>query len=546
MTRENNGDASTQERRGVERAESAITQSPTSPSPFLRELDSITGPNSSANSGVRAIEKLDRDGFTGRAEGLQAYKIMSETKSWLSYQTGNSSLSREDIQQYGQRTNLSRGERALVERLQRDFGKISSDSQSITSTDVKNFIAREQQHSDLRNLYARDGQTGRSLYDTVKDGNGGVSGDKLTASLRDTSLSNQDKASLQALDKLRNYGTGDISSGSLQRANDAAGLTPQERQSRDNRKRSEPLSADAQAGQAALSDLTAKPSGGRSLLERVSDGKGGLSVDKINALAANPERNNLTQRNVDTLKYLQTKAPEFGADFSRADLQKLAADSGQNWDKLSGRPERTRLDDVSRSRQEEFAHLFEKKNGRESLYDRVKTADGGISTERINAELRNPALNAKDRHSLEYVKSLARDGWTDKKDISRSELIDKAHQHNMGDRELKRGGLDPTTEPTITRPVPRPEFGGTGGTEMPESVHKALKVRAGEGYFHTAERLIAEAHKGQRYDPTQAELSSVARQLSAANGNRRSLKQNEELVIDQNVRSNPALSGLFR
>lgn len=545
MTRDNNGggEARAQESRGVERAESAITQSPTSPSPFLRELDSITGPNSSAGSGTRAIEKLDRDGFTGRAEALEAYKIMSETSSWLSYQTGFSSLSRKDIEQYGQRPELSKGEKALVDRLQRDFGKISSDGQTITSTDVKNYIAREQQHGDLRNLYARDPKTGTSLYDSVKDGHGGVSGDKLTAGLNNSRLSNQDRASLEALDKLRNYGTGDISSGALQRANDAAGLTQQERQNRDFRKRIEPLSADAQAGREALADLTAKPNGGRSLLERVSDGNGGLSLDKIDALAANPARNNLTQRNVETLKYLQDHAPPFSDRYSPADLQKLAADSRQNWDRLTTHPERTRLDDVSRSRQEEFAHLFEKRNGKDSLYDRIKKEDGGISTDRINAELRNPALSARDRHSLDYIKSLARDGWTDKKDLSRSELVDKAHQHNMGDRELKRAGIDPAPEPTITRPVPRPNF---GGSEMPESVHSALKVRAGEGYYHTAERLIAEAHKGQRYDPTQAELSSVAKQLSAANGNRRQLKQNEELVIDQNVRSNPALAGLFR
>lgn len=179
MTRDNNGggEARAQESRGVERAESAITQSPTSPSPFLRELDSITGPNSSAGSGTRAIEKLDRDGFTGRAEALEAYKIMSETSSWLSYQTGFSSLSRKDIEQYGQRPELSKGEKALVDRLQRDFGKISSDGQTITSTDVKNYIAREQQHGDLRNLYARDPKTGTSLYDSVKDGHGGVSGE---------------------------------------------------------------------------------------------------------------------------------------------------------------------------------------------------------------------------------------------------------------------------------------------------------------------------------------------------------------------------------
>jgi hypothetical protein len=198
VTRENNGATEARaESRGVERAESAITQSPTSPSPFLRELDAITGPNSGAGSGTRAMEKLDRDGFTGRAEALEAYKIMSETRSWLSYQTGSSSLSRADIEQYGQRANLSRGEKALVDRLQRDFGKISSDGQNITGRDVKNFLAREQQHSDMRNLYARDGQTGRSLYDSVKDGNGGVSGDKLTASLNDTRLSRQDRSSLE-------------------------------------------------------------------------------------------------------------------------------------------------------------------------------------------------------------------------------------------------------------------------------------------------------------------------------------------------------------
>ncbi|MFN8553303.1 MAG: hypothetical protein U0103_17650 [Candidatus Obscuribacterales bacterium] len=57
---------------------------------------------------------------------------------------------------------------------------------------------------------------------------------------------------------------------------------------------------------------------------------------------------------------------------------------------------------------------------------------------------------------------------------------------------------------------------------------------------------MRKAHKGQRYDATQAELSSVAKQLRAANGNRNELRRNEELVIDNNLRSNPALAGLFR
>ncbi len=539
-TRENSGDTRTQERKGVERAESAITQSPSSPSPFLKELDSITGPNSSSGSGTRAMEKLDRDGFTGRAEALEAYKIMSD-KSSLSYYTGFGSLSRDEIKAYGNKDGLSKGEQSLAKRLYDDFDKISSDKQTITNADVKNFIAREQQHSDLRNLYAKDPSTGKSLYDSVKDGYGGVSGDKLNTALHDESLSNQDRASLQTLDKLRNYGAGDLSGGAMQRANDAAGLTAHERQSRENYKRSEPKSADAQAGQAALNDLTVKPYGGRSLLDRVSDGNGGLSARKIDALASNPERNNLTQTNLDTLKYLQDH--NYGRDYSKTDLQKLAADAGQNWDRLSSRPERTRLDDASRSRQEEFAHLFEKRNGK-SLYDRVQGDDGGISTTKINDELRNPSLSARDRHSLDYVKSLARDGFLDKRDITKNELVDKAHQHNVDDRELKRAGIDPTIPAPITRPVPHPNFGAT--PELPASIHDALKVRVGEGYYHTAERLIAEAHKGQRYESTPAERSSVAKMLKAANGNRLDLIHNEELKIDQNVRSNPALAGLFK
>jgi len=549
MARETNGEAVTQERRGVERAESAITQSPSSPSPFLKELDSITGPNSATGSAARAMDKLDRDGFTGRAEALEASKILGDKSYWQQYWNG---LSRTDIEEHGRKPNLSEGERALTQRLLKDFNKISGDGQHIYNSDIQAFAAREKQHADLRNLYAKDPSTGRSLYDTVRDTSGNVSGQKLDARLSEPGLSSQDRASLEAVNKLRSS-SGDVSQGALQRAGDAAGLTPQERQY--STKRPEPLSAEAQAGQAALSDLTARPGGGRSLLDRVGDGRGGLSLDKINQLAQYPERNNLTPQNVQTLKYLQNNAPMVTngemvqyTDYSKADLQKLAADSGTNWDRLSSRPERTRLDDVSRGRQEDFAHLFEKPMGKQSLYQRLASPDGGISSARIDQELKDPALSPKDRHTLDYIKGLARDGWFAKKDLTAAELIDQAHQHNLSDNALRRGGIEPTRP--VAQPQARPEVvgpqRGPASGDLPANIHEALKVRSGEGYWHAAERLIAEAHKGQRYDASQAELSSVAKQLRAANGNRNELRRNEELVIDNNLRSNPALAGLFR
>lgn len=544
MTRPSNGEAVTQERQGVERAESAITQSPSNASPFLKELDSITGPNAAAGSATRAMDKMDRDGFTGRAEALQASNILGDKSYAQQFWNG---LTRTDVEERAKKTGISDGERALTQRLLKDFDKISGDGQHIYSSDITKFAAREQQHADLRNFYAKDPASGKSLYDSVRDSGGNVSAQKLDDRLKDPALSAQDRASLQAVNNMRSMWGGDLSQGALQRAGDAAGLTTQERLH--STKRPEPVSAEAQAGQAALNDLTAKPGGGRSLLDRISDGSGGLSLTKINDLAKYPERNNLTAKNVETLKYLQGHAPMYNTgdsvtftDYSKADLQKLAADSGTNWDKVSGRPQSTRLDDVSRGRQEDFAHLFDKQLGKPSLYERMKGPDGGITNSRIDQELRDPALSPKDRHTLDYIKGLSRDGIIlGRKDLTAADLIDQAHQHNVADRALQRGGLDPTqpVRPDVVAPQ-------TNGGDLSPQAHAALKVKSGEGYYHIAESLIAAAHPNQRYDASQAELRSVVKQLKAANGNRSELNRGEELVVDSNLRSNPALAGLFR
>jgi hypothetical protein len=205
MTRVSNGEAPTQERQGVERAESAITQSPGNASPFLKELDSITGPNSSAGAATRALDKMDRDGFTGRAEALEAGKILGDKGYWQQYWNG---LSRTDIEERGKQPGVSDGERALTQRLLRDFNKISADGQHIFNSDIKAFAAREQQHADLRNFYGKDPATGKSLYDSVRDSSGNVSGQRLDDRLKEPGLSAQDRASLEAVSKLRSWGPG--------------------------------------------------------------------------------------------------------------------------------------------------------------------------------------------------------------------------------------------------------------------------------------------------------------------------------------------------
>ncbi|MFN8553304.1 MAG: hypothetical protein U0103_17655 [Candidatus Obscuribacterales bacterium] len=78
--------------------------------------------------------------------------------------------------------------------------------------------------------------------------------------------------------------------------------------------------------------------------------------------------------------------------------------------------------------------------GKESLYKRLAGLDGGISSAyRSGAE--GSALSPKDRHTLDYIKGLARDGLFSKKDLTAAELIDQAHQHNLSDNALRRGGI---------------------------------------------------------------------------------------------------------
>ena len=111
----------------------------------------------------------------------------------------------------------------------------------------------------------------------------------------------------------------------------------------------------------------------------------------------------------------------------------------------------------------------------------------------------------------------------------------------MSDAALKKGGLDQTPVPA-DRPQPQP---GTTGEIKPEA-HKALTVHSGQGYYHVAERLLSEAHKGdKKYEPSQKELKELVSQLKTANGNRKSLNSKEELKVDDAIRRNPALAGLF-
>lgn len=548
--REREQDTKPAEKKGVERVEAAITENPTNPSPFLKELSTITGP-----AAGRALTQMDKDGYTGRAEALEANKILDEVKGsvYRHLPFTDNAITKKDVDDYARRPVLTDGERAIAQRLSKDFNNISTDGQKITPENIATYEAREKQHADMRNLYAKDNNgKGNSLYDSVSDKNGGISGEKLDARLKDPALSPQDKASLDAVNKLRptSWGTpyGDVSAGALKQATDASGLTPQERTG--TPKRAEPQSADAQAGAAALTDLTAKPAGGgQSLLDKITDGKGGVSISKTEELIAHPERHNLTPKNLETLKYLDNHAPSFTdmeggshqMDYSKADLQKLGADSGVNFDKLTAKPATVAPDKATQGQQQDFSHIFDKTGNKPSLYERIKSNDGSVSLSKIDEELKKPGLDAKDRHSLDYLKSLAKDGtFWGKKDISPADMVEKAHEHNVKDAALKRGGLEPagSDKPAVVAPP------ATG--EIKPEVHKALTVRSGEGYYHAAERLLSEAHKGQKYEPTQKELKDLVHQLQNANHHKKSLRSHEELVIDQTIRTNPALAGLFK
>jgi hypothetical protein len=77
-----------------------------------------------------------------------------------------------------------------------------------------------------------------------------------------------------------------------------------------------------------------------------------------------------------------------------------------------------------------------------------------------------------------------------------------------------------------------------------EKIAAALKVRSGESYAHSAERLLALAGNS---DPSSKELKEVSHQLWVADHQRKKneLKSGQKLNIDSTLRSNPALARLF-
>jgi hypothetical protein len=138
-----------EEKKGTERVESAISKSPSDPSPFLKELGSITGP-----SQARTMAQLDKDGYGTRAEGLEAQKIMSDLHSVKSAM-GYGQITKEDIQKYGdQSTNPA--EKALAKRLQEHFTQISTDGKVISQGDITKYLGQEQNKADMRNLHAKE------------------------------------------------------------------------------------------------------------------------------------------------------------------------------------------------------------------------------------------------------------------------------------------------------------------------------------------------------------------------------------------------------
>ncbi len=538
-----------EERRGTERVESAISKNPTTPSPFLKELESITGPQQAQ----RALNQLDRDGYGTRAEGLEAQKIMSNLHGFKST-FGSGQISKDDIRQYGEKAT-SPVEKALAKRLQDHFTQISTDGKVISQGDITKYLAQEQNKADMRNLHAKDA-SGKTLLDSVGDGKGGVSGDKLEKRLADPSLSAADKASLERLnqqrDRWRGFGSrqGDLTADQVKKMDENAGLKPEDISKL--RKQAEPRSADQQATEAALKDLTAKPGGGQSLLDKVGNGKGGVDESKVSEFLAHPERHNLTAENQKTLKTLndqiqnnQFSTPNMeGAipprmDLTKGDLQKMGADAGVNYDKLAANGARPAETADQRQREQQFGHLFDKPNGKPSLYDQIKSPDGGVTGANLDKALSNPNLSAADRASLSYLKNLQEDGAVyGKKDFTKDDIAAKAHQHNMTDAALKKGGLD------ITPKVEAPPAPAAAGGELSQKVHDALKVHSGKGYYHVAEQLLSAAHK-PGYEPSQRELKDLVNQLRHANGNRKSLNSREELKIDETIRNNDALKALF-
>ncbi|CAN5358425.1 hypothetical protein BH10CYA1_BH10CYA1_33270 [soil metagenome] len=538
-----------EEKKGTERVESAISTSPANPSPFLKELDSITGP------AQKALTQLDKDGYGTRAEGLEAQKIMSDLHSVKS-SMGYGEISKDDIKNYGDNAK-SPAEKALAQRLQDHFTQISQDGRVISQADITKYLGQEQNKADMRNLHAKDA-TGGTLIGSVGDGKGGVSGEALDKKLADPSLTAADRSSLERLNAARDKSTflrtpqGDLTADQVKKMDENAGLKPQEISKL--KKQAEPQGAEQQASQAALTDLNAKPGGGQSLIDKIGDGKGGVDAAKVQDFIAHPERHNLTPENAKTLKTLNDKieqnqfstpSMEGGIsprmNLSQTDLQKMGADAGVNYDKIAAKPATPAESADQKGREAQFQHLFDSKNGKPSLYDQMKSPDGGITAANLDKRLADPSLSQADRASLAYLKNLQPDGYFSKDNFSKEEIAAKAHEHNMKDAALKKAGVD--APPVKAAEVAPPA--ATGGEIKPEG-HKALTVHSGQGYFHVAERLLSEAHKGdKKYEPSQKELKELVSQLKHANGNRTSLNSKEELKIDDVIKKNPALAALF-
>lgn len=539
-----------EEKKGTDRVESAIAKNPSDPSPFLKELDSITGPAQS-----KALNQLDKDGYGTRAEGLEAQKIMSDLHSVKSA-LGYGEITKDDIKTYGDNAK-SPAEKALAQRLQDHFTQISQDGKVISQADITKYLGQEQNKADMRNLHAKDPATGKTLLDSVGDGKGGVSGDALDKKLADPNLTAADRASLERLNAAREKSTflrtpqGDLTADQVKKMDENAGLKPEDISKL--KKQAEPQGADQQATQAALTDLNTKPGGGQSLLDKIGDGKGGVDAAKVQDFIAHPERHNLTPENAKTLKTLNDKieqnqfsVPSMDGgisprmNLSQADLQKMGADAGVNYDKIAAKPLTPPESADQKGREAQFQHLFESKNGKPSLYDQMKGPDGGIPAANLDKALANPNLSQSDRASLAYLKNLQPDGYFSKDNFSKEEIAAKAREHNMKPEAIKKAGID---APPVKAPEVAPA--ATGGEIKPEG-HKALTVQSGQGYYHVAERLLSEAHKGdKKYEPSQKELKELVTQLKHANGNRKSLNSKEELKIDDAIKHNPALAGLF-
>jgi hypothetical protein len=553
--------AKEEQHKNTERVESAITKSPSDPSPFLKELDSITGPGQ-----AKAISQLDKDGYGGRATALEAQKIMDTVNPSHWYSHGSGQITKEDVQKYSDKAT-DPAEKAVAKKLSDNFVHLAHDGITMTQADIDKTIKTEQNTSDMRNLHAK-GNDGKSLLDSVSDSHGNVSGDKLDKALQNPGLTEQDKSSLQRLNAARetSWGspTGDLSADKVKKLDENASLTPKEIAG--VKKQGEPQSADQQATQAALKDLNAKPGGGESLLDKIGDGKGGIDQAKAADIAAHPERHNLTEENKKTLKTLNDQidqntisnmsmdgnvAPRMNLD--KTDLQKMGADAGVDYNKVADKPATPAEGLDQKTREAQFAHLFEKSGSKPSLYDQIKNPDGSVSRANIE-KAESGALSDKDRASLGYLKTLEEDKGGlkgllgGKKDFSKEDLADKAHEHNLNDAALKGAHLDtpPAAKPEVQGPT-RPEVQGPPAppAEKPE-VQKALQIHKGEGYYHAAERLLTEAHKGQHdYEPSQHDLKQLVKELQGANGHKKSLSSKEGLKIDDAVRHNPALAALF-